>query len=115
MPAPRSDLLQDFRFAILASNDCTSNRLRWSGLPRFFIPSDYSDPRTGQLWLRRVRKNLEVPHFKRFVIHFSVLSLPRPVRFLAAPYPVGKGSAAIRRTMAWNRRRVRWLPASNSQ
>jgi hypothetical protein len=33
----------------------------------------------------------------------------------AAPYPVGKGSAAIRRTMLPKSRRVRWLSANSSR
>jgi hypothetical protein len=51
----------------------------------------------GQLCLLRARRNTEVTHFKRFIIHNSVPSLLRPVWFpsTAAPNPVGTGSPAI--------------------
>src|ERR1039458_2903219 len=40
----------------------------------FPIPCDSSGPGRGQLWLLRVRKNLEVPHFKQLLRHLSVHS-----------------------------------------
>ena len=70
--------------------------------------------RFGRAGLLRVRNNPEVSHFKRFLVHISVPSLLGPVRFPAAAYPVGTGSAAILRTMPPNSRRVRWLSASSS-
>ena len=45
----------------------------------------------------------------------AIPGLLRPVCLPAAAYPVGTGSAAIRRTMLPNNRRVRWLSASSSQ
>jgi hypothetical protein len=53
--------------------------------------------------------------------HFQAISpdtLPSPspcTKFLSHSYPVGNGSAAIRRTIFPNSRRVRWLSASSSQ
>ena len=79
------------------------------------IPNDSGGPGGDQLWLFRVRENLEVPYFKPFLRHLSVPSLLRPVCFPAAAYPVGIGSAAIRHTMLPNNRRVRWLSARSSQ
>src|ERR1035438_6957167 len=82
----------------------------------FPIPNDSGGPGGGHLWLFPVGKNLEVPHFKRVLRHLSVRPLtPSPVRFPAAAYPVCIGSAAIRRTMLPNNRRVRWLSASINQ
>ena len=77
------------------------------------IPTASGSPGMGQLSLLRVRKNAKVPHFKRFLTHLSAPSFLRPVYFPAAAcYPVGKGSAAIRRSMLPNSRRVRWLSAN---
>jgi len=62
---------------------------------------------------RKTRKGLISSDFSHtspsssFLRHFC---LPA-----AVPYPVCKGSAAIRRTMLPNSRRVRWLSASSSQ
>jgi len=58
-----------------------------------------------------------VPDFKRFLIHLSVPpSFLRPVCLLAAaPYPLGSGNAAIRRTIAPKSRRVKCPSASSSQ
>jgi hypothetical protein len=72
------------------------------------IPSDSGDPGRGQSCLFRYRKTRNCLIFKRFPRHLSVSSSLHPVSFpAAAPYPVGKGSAAIRRTMLPNSRRVR--------
>jgi hypothetical protein len=60
--------------------------------PSTFIPSDFSDT---------------LPSHPPFF---------QPVSFPAAPaYPVGSGSAQMRRSVAANTRRVRWLSANRSQ
>jgi hypothetical protein len=80
------------------------------------IPSDSGDPRRGQSCLFRVKENQELPIFKRFLRDLSVSSSLHPVSFpAAAPYPVGKGSAAIRRSMLPKSRRVRCPSASINQ
>ena len=99
-------LSQDFRRGLLDTNDCTSNRLCWNFFS--FHPERFQRPSKGQPWLLRERKNPEVPHFKRFLRHLSVSLLPSTRLFARRhPYPVRKGSAAIRRTMAPNSRRVK--------
>jgi hypothetical protein len=70
-------------------------------------------PPLGPFW---VRKNPEVPHFRRLLRHLSVPSPLRPFCFpAAARYPDGTGRASIRRTMLPNSRRVRWPSAGKSQ
>src|ERR1039458_1098663 len=84
--------------------------------PILSIPSDSSGRGRGPALPRPGTENPEVPHSKRFLRHLSVPSFLRPVCFsAAAPYPVSKGSAAIRRSMLPNSRRVRCPPASSSQ
>jgi hypothetical protein len=80
----------------------------------FPISNDPGSPGRRHPWLLPVRKNLKVPHFKRFLRHLSVSSLLRPVCFPAAAYPVNTGSAAIRHSMLPNNRRVKCLSASGS-
>ena len=120
-PSPHS-VNQDFRFGLLATSDPTSNRLHWSRFSGFSIPSDSSGPGRGQLcssgyvkaWkclissnglprhrllrplptlLLRVRKSLEVPHFKQFPRHLSV------------PFPPSPGLVPLRRRTlsGWHR------------
>src|ERR1019366_2384403 len=57
----------------------------------FSSPSDFSEPKRSQLWLLRVRRNPEVPHFKRFRIHpYVPPCFLRPVGSpVATPYTVG--------------------------
>ena len=109
-------LSRDFRFGFLAAIDCTFNRLRWS---RFFILSISSDCRGPERFgaassgYRKTRKYLISSDFSHTSPSPFFL---RPVCLPAAvPYPVCKGSAAIRRTMLPNSCRVRWLSASNNQ
>src|SRR5664280_1600014 len=107
---------QDFHFGFLATIDYTSARLRESVFPILSIPSDSSGRGRGPGLPRPGTENPEVPDSKRFLRHLSVPSFLRPVCFsAAAPYPVSKGSAAIRRSMLPNSRRVRWLSASSRQ
>ena len=107
---------QDFHFGFPATIDYTSDRLRESVFPILSIPSDSSGRGRGPALPRPGTENPEVPHSKRFLRHLSVPSFLRPVCFsAAAPYPVSKGSAAIRRSMLPNSRRVRCPPASSSQ
>jgi hypothetical protein len=68
------------------------------------IPGDSASPERGHPWLLQERKILEVPHFKRFLRHFSVPSLLRPVCFPAEAYPVGTGKTGILSTIAPNSR-----------
>ena len=92
-------LNQDFHFAFQVTSQYAPNRFRCD---RFFIlsvPSDSGGPRRGQPCPFRVRENQKLPHFQ------AISQTPlRPPSFLrpvclpaAAPYPVGKGSAAIGR------------------
>src|SRR5450759_5628140 len=95
----RLTLSQDFHFGFLATIDYTSDRLRGSVFPILSIPSDSSGRGRGPALPRPGTENPEVPHSKRFLRHLSVPSFLRPVCFsAAAPYPVSKGSAAIRRS-----------------
>jgi hypothetical protein len=101
----------------LASIDCTSNRLRWS---RLFHPFHHvrlkRSRRGGHLFRPQVRQTERCLIQSDFAYTSPSPSFLRPVCFsAAAPYPVGKGSAAIRRTMLSNSRRVRRLSASSSQ
>src|ERR1035437_7924287 len=84
--------------------------------PAIVLPTASDGPGRGQLWLLRVQRNPEVLHFKRFLMHLFVPSFLRPFWLPAvARYPPGEGSAAIRRTMLPNSRRVRWPSARSSQ
>src|SRR3970282_660871 len=110
LDSPLLILSQDFRFGFLATIDCTSHRLRWS---RFFHP--FHPERLQRPWKGPALPppRTEKPRSASFqAISHTPLRPPsflRPVCLAAAPYPVGKGSAAIRRTMLPNRRGVRWL------
>jgi hypothetical protein len=42
------DFIQDFPFGVPATIDCTSDRLRWTRLLHFFIPSDSGGPGRGR-------------------------------------------------------------------
>ena len=44
-----NEIIQDFRFGLLASSDYTSNRLRWSLFLSFFHPERLQRPSKGQL------------------------------------------------------------------
>jgi hypothetical protein len=116
LPPYAPELNQDFHFGFLATIDYTSDRLCGSVFSILSIPSDSSGRGRGPALPRPGTENPEVPHSKRFLGHLSVPFFLRPVCFsVAAPYPVSKGSAAIRRSMLPNSRRVRWLSASSSQ
>jgi len=105
---------QDFRFGPPGTAEYTPNRLRWSRFFGLSYPERLQPAREGAAsalsWYVRTWKRLI---FKRFLRYLSVPS-PHPVPFLAA-YPAGIGTAAIRRTIAPNSRRVRRLSATRSQ
>ena len=49
--------IQDFRLGLLAAIDYRSNRLHRSRFSHFFfLPSDFSGPGRGHLWLLRARR-----------------------------------------------------------
>jgi hypothetical protein len=103
LPRRNLNLSEDFHFGILAPFQCKPNRFREGCLFMLSTPSDSGGPGKVQLSLLRVRKNPEVPDFKRFLIHLSIPVLP---------------SACLlprRRAIAPNSRRVRWLSANSSQ
>jgi hypothetical protein len=81
-----------------------------------FIPSESYDPGRGQIWLLRARKPRSVSFQASYHTVSPYPSFHRPVCLpAAAPYPVGEGSPAIRRTMLPNSRRLRWLSAKSNQ
>jgi len=72
------------------------------------LPSEFGGSARGPFCLLRVRKHLEIRAFERFLVHFSLSLLPSSCLLARGHlHPVGKGSAAIRRTMLPNGRRVR--------
>ena len=107
---------QDFHFAILADIDYISNHLHLDPFVSFFpsraTPAAQEGATPG--CSRRAKA------WKCFISSgFSdTLSVSFPFARLVSPaaaYPVGTASAAIRRTMLTNSRRVRWLSARSSQ
>jgi hypothetical protein len=103
---------------ILARIQYTPNHLRWGCFVHAFHPERLQRPTKGPV--------VPLPGTEKpGIASFSAISqtplrllplLPAPVSFpAAAPYPVGRGSAAIRLTMLPKSRHVRWLSANSSQ
>ena len=101
---------QDFRPGFLATPDCTSNRLRWSRFSHAFHHQRLRRPEEGASSVSSGQGNTQKCLIPSDLSYTSPpRSFLRPDCLLAAArYPPGKGSAAIRRTIAPKSRRVRW-------
>jgi len=75
-------------------------------------PKAHQGANSGSSGYRRTQKCLISSSFSDTYPSTPFL---HPVCFTAAAYPVGTGSAAMRRTMPANSRRVSWLSASSRQ
>jgi len=116
--AANLQLIRNFRFRFLTNRQITPERLRMQ--PHVgFSTLGAADGHGRQPFSLPVRPELA----KRSLLPPDCSeTLPSPARTSpetcsvnGSAYPVGKGSALIRRSMAPNSRRVRWLWASNSQ